>query len=379
MLHGYFNYSTHLAENRWDRRAFVRNWWRIYGGDKRWTPPRFPSLQRALVRGSCEFLARQLPQLIHLEALPDTRRLDRKGMARPTGPLWETPVCAAALLMDPRRRDRTAYLSLLRCTNDAESLERFVGIALEQAAQAGYRRLVGPTGLSPHLQSGVLLDHFDITPPLHTPYNPPYMPEVTQAALSPLQSSRLYHVATDSEPSHAGGAANRGIEIVRLDESDWQRTLVPLFTQVFDDPGEFPPPDAEEAVFLLEWVSVWPLSVWVAFRDGEPVGFVMLQPDLAGPVTRARGGRNPLWRLWLTLRSRRPVASGRLLFGGVAPGHRGKGIGGRLWRHALGEARAAGWESVTVGPLPQSHPAATFLESRGAEARQSYKLYASEF
>lgn len=376
MPHGYFNYSTHVAESSWDRRAFIRNWWRIYAGDRRWAPPHFPSLHRTLVRGKSEFLARQRPELIHLDALPDTRRVQGDGLPRGAGPMWETTVGAAALLLNPRRRDRTAYLGLLRCVNDVESLERFVGMALEQAARAGYWRLVGPTGLSPHLQSGVLLDHFHITPPLHTPYNPPYVPEVMQGALSPHQASRLYQVSTEAAPPDLDRCVDAKTEIVRLDENDWLRILTPLFTQVFDDAGEFPPPDAEEAAFLLDWVSVWPLAVWAAIQDGEPAGFVMLQPDLAAPVSRARGGRNLLWRSWLAWRSRRPATAGRLLFGGVTPDRRGLGIGSRLWQHALSEARTAGWHSLTIGPLPSSHPAVPFLEARGAEARQSYMLYA---
>ena len=199
MFDGYFNYSKSVAEGYWERHAFVRSWWRVYSGDARWVPPHFPFLYGALVRGQSKHLARMRPQFIHLEALQDTRRKTDKGVPRAAGPLFETTVAAAVLLADPRRRDRTAYLGLLRCVNDVESLERFAGLALEQAAQAGYHRLVGPTGLSPHLQSGVLQDHFHVTPPLHTPYNPPYIPEVMHGALFPLRTRALFHVSTGSD------------------------------------------------------------------------------------------------------------------------------------------------------------------------------------
>ena len=318
------------------------------------------------------------PELIRLEALPDTRRASADGLSRGAGALWETTVGAAVLLHDPRRRDGTAYLGLLRCVNDVESLERFVGLALEQAARAGCRRLVGPTGLSPHLQSGVLLDHFHVMPPLHTPYNPPYVPEVMQGVLSPLQPSRLFHVSTAAEDSRVDPRSDAGVNMLRLAKDQWQQVLVPLLVRSFDDEGQFPPPDAEEATFLLEWVSVWPLAVWAAIRDGEPAGYVMLQPDLAAPVARARGGRNPLWRVWLAWRSRRPTTSGRLLFAGVSPEHRGRGVGSQLWRHALAEARRLRVAVLTIGPLPPSHAAVPFLEARGAQAVQSYMLYAWE-
>lgn len=378
MLHGYFNYSNSVAGGYWDRHAFLRSWWRVYRGDVRWTPPHFPTLYRMLVRDKSEYLARLRPQLIHMQALQDTRRPSDKGIPRPSASMWETTVGAAVLLADPRRRDRTAYLALLRCVNNVEALERFVGLALEQAAQVGYRRLVGPTGLSPHLQTGVLQDHFHITPPLHTPYNPPYVPEVMQGALSPLPASRLYCLETDAPTEDIGPVDGSAARIVRIGDADHKPALIPLFPRVFDDVGEFPAPDEAEAEFLLDWIAPWPYTAWAALRDGEPVGFVILQPDLAGPVTRAQGGRNLLWRTWLKWRSGRPVSSGRLLFGGVVPEHRGQGIGSRLLQHALHMARTAGWQNLMVGPLPPTHPSVPLLLAHGAQARQSYRLYASE-
>lgn len=378
MLHGYFNYTSTIADGYWDRHAFLRKWWRIYRGDRRWAPPHFPTLHRSLVAAKGDFLARQRPQLIHLEALQDTRRPDKKGLPGSPGPMWEHTVAAAVLLHDPRRRDGTGYLALMRCLNNVEVLERFLGLAMEQAAYSGCRRLVGPTGLSPHLQSGVLQDNFHIMPPLHTPYNPPYVPEVMQSVLSPLRSARLYHVATNTAQPPPARSTPDGIRIAPIPKEQWPHTLIPIFTRSFDDAGEFPAPDEEEAAFLLDWISAWPVAAWTAVQDEEPVGFLILQPDLARPVARAQGGRNHLWRLWLSWRSRRPVKAGRLLFAGVLPEYRGRGIGSLLWQHALSEARSAGWRELTIGPLPLSHPALPFLEARGAQARQSYRLYATE-
>ncbi len=130
----------------------MRNWWRIYAADARWAPPRY-SLLHKLARGADPFIARQNPLLCSLEAFPGRRRTSGAGMEfNQPAAIMDVPVAAAMILSDPRRQDGTAYLSLLRCVNDVESLERFVGVALEQAAYLGRNRLVGPTGLSPHLK-----------------------------------------------------------------------------------------------------------------------------------------------------------------------------------------------------------------------------------
>jgi GNAT superfamily N-acetyltransferase len=372
---GYFNYNSQIAETRWDRASFVRNWWRIYAADARWAPPRY-SLLRKLARGDDPFVARQNPLLCSLEAFPGRRRTSGAGMEfNQPAAIMDVPVAAAMILSDPRRQDGTAYLSLLRCVNDVESLERFVGVALEQAAYLGRYRLVGPTGLSPHLGSGVLQDYFHVMPPLHTAYNPPYVPEVTESVLAPLQTQRLYHAVVPAETCAAAGPA----QIVRLALEEHRQELIRLIVETFVAGGEFPAPDEEEAAFLLRWSAAWPLMAWGAVVDGQLAGYVILQPDLAAAAARARGGKNVLWRLWLAWRSTRPVAAGRLLLGGVLPAYRGRGIGRQLWGQAIQGAHAAGWRTISAGPLADTHPAAGFLLACGAQARQSYTVYASEF
>jgi GNAT superfamily N-acetyltransferase len=388
VFNGYFNFSNSIADGYWQRHTFLRSWWRIYANDQRWVPPHFPTLYRYLVRDPGPHLARMRPALIRMEALPDTHRRSNDGLPRATGALWETTVGAAVLLMDPRRQDRTAYLGLLRCVNDTEALKRFLFLALETAAKSGYQRLVGPTGLSAHLDSGVLENYFHVPPPLHTPYNPPYVPEVMRGALYPMRTRALFHVSTEVVEIDEDRTVATGIRVVPMANAGWRSILVPLLCAVYDEGGrtarptgatlDLPAPDVAEAEFLLDWISAWPLRVWTAILDEEPVGFIMLQPDLSRPVAWAGGGRNHLRRAWLAWRSSRPAKSGRLLFFGVVPEHRTKGIGDALWHRALVEARNAGWESITVGPLPLSHPLAAFIRSRGGEVRQTYRLYTTE-
>ena len=376
MVSGYFNHTSLIAENRWDRRGFVRNWWRIYAGDRRWAPPYYPLLRSAVGGSGDPFIGRQNPLLCSLEAFPGRGRTEEGRMLHSQpGAIMYGPVSAASLLADPRRRDGTAYLGLLRCVNDVESLERFVGVALEQAAALGRFRLVGPTGLSPHLGSGVLQNHFHVTPPLHTAYNPPYVPEVMESVLAPLATQHLYHVATPAEASPVDGPA----QIARLAPADCRQEMVPLIVKSFVPDSEFPAPDVEEAAFLLRWMASWPLAVWVAAVDGQAAGYVALQPDLSAAVAWAGGGRNILWRLWLAWRSARSAASGRLLMGGVLPEFRGRGVGRQLLGQALHVAREAGWHTLTAGPLSEMHPGAQFLTAHGALARQSYTVYGTEF
>ena len=370
----YFNYTTHWPEDWFARRSFLRAWWRLYAGDPHWAPPAFPTLAHLgsrQTRSLClEFHARPL----YLEAFP---RRSSSDYANPNGPTlltayFEEPVAASIVQIDRRRTDGTAYLSLLRCTNDEEALERLLGTALEYAGDHGCDRLIGPTGPTPAWQSGALLNYYHVVPPLHTAYNPPYLPEVLGSIMEPLQEQVLFEVAVPVALPDAPATA----ELVPFEPQRLSTDLLPLLGWSLGEDADFPSPGAAEAVALLRWLGAYPMAGWVAMAGGSPVGFILVQPDLAGLMQRTGGGRMWPWRWVGWLRRTARVAAGRVLLAAVAPAWRGQGIGRQLWRQAFAYAQTAGWRTLTCGPVAPESYAAQFLASQGAHARQRTMLYA---
>lgn len=378
MLEGYFNHVSHVAEGWWDRRAFVRHWRRLNAPDRRWTPPYFPALHAALTPQRCAHLDRMHPLPLWLEAMPGqpnyTGQLSHRQLS---GGLMEQSVGTALILADPRRRDGTGYLSLFSAANDVETLERFIGIALEQAMSHGIYRLVGPVGLSPHLAQGALLDHFDRSPPLYSPYNPPYLPEVLDAVLVPVQPARLYITDITDRLGAPAATARAGPAHLHALQPDDLAQRVPQLLAAWDSDPTFLAPDAEEAAFLISWWGRWPLTGWIAQVEGEAVGLMLLQADLAPALRLAKGGRNLLWRAWLHWRSRRRTVDGRVLALVVHPAWRRQGIGRQLWQAALMTGREARWRQISVGPVVDATPGASFLAAVGATPVQRYRLYAT--
>jgi GNAT superfamily N-acetyltransferase len=371
---GYYNYYTRLAESWWERRDFVRGWRRLHAGDRRWVPPYYPAFMGALSPGRVPYIDRQQPALFWVEALQGRPNTDGSWNAqRFNNVLMEGAVAVAALMADPRRRDRTATLALLSVANDVESLERLLSVAQEQAFSRGCSRLVGPVALSPHLGYGVLLDHFDKTPPLYTPYNSPYLPEILEAVLEPVQTARLYHMPVSAQILPAAGPA-----ALRPLAAEDDAHVLPHLLGALDDNDEFPRPDATEATFLLSWWNIVPRSGWIAEVEGQAVGFVLLQPDLAAALRRAKGGRNWLWRLWWQWRRTRPARNGRIVAAGVLPQWRRQGIGRQLWAAALNSAHLQSWHSLSIGPVADNSAAAAFLLAHHAEPLQQYALYGTE-
>ncbi|MBN1993939.1 MAG: GNAT family N-acetyltransferase [Anaerolineae bacterium] len=368
----YFNYHSQIATSRWERRSFIHDWWRLYADDPKWAPPYYPLLRQELEPGRNSHLARLDPLFVKTEALP---RRQKNSPYTWSGAIFERMVAATIVLGDSRRQDHAAYLGLLRCANEVESLERLLKYVAETLAGSGYRRVIGPTGLSPHLNSGLLQDYWDRLPPLHTAYAPPYMPETVGLVMRPLARSQLYHLNVPPPPPSVPALPAK---LLPLEPLRLATDLLPLLAAACPTWANFSPPDAREAAFLLRRVKPWPLSGWLAEIDEQPPGFVLLQPDLAPRLRLAKGGRNLLWRAWLAWAGRRPVSHGRVLYGAVLPNWQGRGIGRQLLHQALQTAHQQGWQSLTFGPFPTAALGGKFLKRYGVQPGQSYMLYQYE-
>lgn len=372
----YFNHTFTFVDDRWQRRQFASRWWSFYGDDRRWPPPYFPNFWRLWLLQKDAHIQRLQPRLVFVDAI-ERRPVAVSPLlgAYPTGAI-EQAVAAVIVLNDRRREDGVACLAGLHCVNHVETLQRLLDVVVEEAAEAGMVRLAGPTGLSADLDSGLLVSHFDRTPPLHTPYNPPYMAELLESSFNIVRISRLYRRLVEA-PDPA--SQDHHLRLQLLDVRRLADDLLPLFQSAWTEDANLSSPDALQAAFALRWWQSVPMEGWLALWDNSPVGFVLLQPDLAQAMQRAAGGRNLLWRAWLAWRLYQPARSGRLLLGAVLPAWRGRGIGRALWQKALGRAYAQGWQNLAIGPLADDSEASAIIRHWGAEMEQRYHFYTLDF
>lgn len=341
----YFNHRVYKAETRWQRLEFISKWRRIMARDPRWTPPHRASLRRELRDPSTH--------LIYVDALP-TEPIYR-------GSSLESVVAAVVVRQDLIRKD-TGYLSFLHTVNDRATLRVLLESLTEHLRPHGIRTLIGPTHLFPHLGSGVLASHWHLSVPRHTSYNPPYLSELCQNLMKPVEALQLYHLSTDVQ---ATGVQIRGESPATLSSLEPKRLasdLLPLLHVACAANPTFSPPDEEEAKRMLEWLGAFPLNGWLAEVDGQPVGFALTQPD--------RGSRRGV--LERLKPRKKEVSSGRLLFFGVLPESRGRGIGRHLLSNTLKAAREEGWKTLSIGPAPRN---LSVLTAWGARAQQRYDLY----
>ena len=378
----YYNYRTYYAASSWDRRSFLNAWWRINQRDPNWVPPYYPTLRRELNPAHNPHLARLNPVFVHLEALPRRER-SSKGQseynfarsAAVPGLVMETPVASGLLLSDPRQPIPTIYIALLHTVNDPGPLGRLLDEVTDIARQRGCRKVIAPTGISSHLNSGLLQDHWNKIPPLNTPYAPPYSADIFGKYMHPLSHRRLYQL---SIPAKVEPPSNRIAELIPLQPERLKSDLLPLFAATCPRNSFSQPPDEQEAAFLTRWIKDWFPVGWLAQINDTPVGFVLMQPDLAPILKRYQGGHNLIQRGLLQLESKRPLSSGRVLFGGVLPEWRRRGIGTQLLTRMMRSAKELKWQSLSIGPVPESSDAAAFLSHHHAIPLQTYCLYERE-
>ncbi len=373
----YFNFTNRSADDWWSRRAFVRTWWRANARDRRWVPPNYPFYLRTVAGRAESFFNSMHPKMLTVEAVP--QREPGGSLFAPTWPaaIGDTVVAQALILTLAGRQSPISYLAMLSVANDEETLDQLLTASWQQETSAGAQRLVGPSELAPSISAGLLMDHFHRPPPLHTPYNSPYMPELLESVMDPLRFSRLWHFETTAETQQSAWPA--GFEIVALDVMRLADDLLPLVHAALrqDDDGESLP-GADEVEFALRMWSVSPLIGSVALLDGAPVGFVLMQADVGEALRRVRGGL-PLWgRAALALRPPVRATNGRLLLGALLPEHRGRGFADNLFEHAAAQARSFGWRTLAIGPVAEGSAAARFLARIGAVPLQRYCLFAQE-
>jgi GNAT superfamily N-acetyltransferase len=373
----YINHDLIYANSWFEQRRFIHQWANIGFQDRRWVPPLFYRLRPALYDAHAK---RGRLFCIRIDAV----RMDKKdafrgypGQAMPLAPLIEEVVATAVIQIDPRRTDKTAYFSLFHTINDRATLRILFDSLSELLREVGCFRLLGPFGLSPFLERGVLQTHWDKSHSLYTAYNQPYFPELLAPILRPFMTQHLYHIPL---PQRLAAPARPDITIVPLSPHRLATDLLPLLQTACQNQLGCPVPDAQEAQFLHRLLPVRRQMLWGAEIAGQIVGFFLMLPDDSRARQRSRGGKQ-FWQIGMhQLLQQQKTQQGRLLLGGVLPQFRAQGIGRALVQKALSLGAEQQWAHIVAGPFSAEETAVSFFQATCTiQKQQKYIIYDYSF
>jgi hypothetical protein len=334
-------------------------------------------------------------------------------------PEW-TPIPrrAEAALFDPRHNPTLARTEVARwvAVHDGTAVGRIAASAPEHPAGIGYfgffespddpavagallhaaegwlrergrQRVLGPVGITPRDQIGLLVEGFDRPAALLTPYNPPYYATLLEGAgYRPRVRLRAYTwrpdmvdtlgmIALGTQISARGDLTIRPVDPDRLQD---EATLVArLLNQAFQHVwGYVPITDAEALAIAKNMAPILdPSLCLIALRRGEPCGVALTVPD-ANWLFRRIGGRWwPFgWLVALLWRHRIPRA--RFMALGVPPGRRATGTAVQLMLATHRALIAGGYRSAELSQVfDENQPMRRLLERMGCQVIKRYVVF----
>ncbi|MCG8447023.1 MAG: dATP pyrophosphohydrolase [Hyphomicrobiales bacterium] len=214
-----------------------------------------------------------------------------------------------------RYHDATGHFGFLAAENDLETVSALLRTAESWAAARGITRLTGPFSLTINDESGLLIEGFDTPSTIMMPHDPPYLGGLVEACgyakVRDLYSYRFGHFGTP--PKMLSDIEKRmqdidGLVIRHFDMRNYQDEATRVFT-VFNEAWEenwgFVPLDADDVRHMAAELRpiINPRMAWLAEVNGEPVGTLIMVPDVnqaligIGPKPSPLGWLRLLYRL----------------------------------------------------------------------------------
>jgi GNAT superfamily N-acetyltransferase len=286
---------------------------------------------------------------------------------------------------------RRAYFGYFDCADDGDAAEALLGAAHDWARQQGLTELAGNFNLTAMQQMGVMTDGFSGAPFTDMQFNPPHIPRLLGAnGFGRFFPMRTFEVdLTRLDPDVLRGPRERALE--SSGDTEWvplrRRTFkaqmgdaMHILNEGFADNPMFVPLTRHEFMFQAQemmWIVDDRIAM-LAYEKGEPAGIVICIPDL-NQFMRDTGSR----MRWTTplhyvrhVRNRRRAL---LVFAGVRPPFRKRGLSGALVSRCVAAMKSAGYESLGITWVSDENtPSLRQVAKMGGRALHRLHLYRKE-
>jgi len=353
------------------RRAFLRLPWQIYKGDRNWVPPLLMQVRHMLD-------TRRHPFYRHSEM----KLFIARNNGRPAGRI-------AAIICRPHNEfhgEKVGFFGFFECIDDRQVACGLLDSARAWLAGQGMTTFRGPVSPSTNYECGLLVDGFDLPPAIMMPYNPPWYPELLEAAgLRKAKDTYAYYLSnemfSDRVKEMAAYLQRRSkLSLRRVEAKDLDREIEfirSIYNSAWEKNWGFVPVDDEEFGHLAgEMKQIFkPELALIGFVDGQPAGFAVALPNINEAIKPLNGRLFPfgifrlLWRM-------RKINSSRLLLLGVKPEFRKSGLDILMYASLLegGRSLGYGWGELSW-ILEDNHDMRSVIEKIGGRRYKTYRFY----
>jgi len=215
--------------------------------------------------------------------------------------------------------ESTAFFYLFECEDNQEAANALLDTACDWAHARGLTKMLGPKGFTVLDGFGLLVKGFEHRPAFGLPYNPPYYPDLIEAAgFQPERDAVSGYLPADTEfPERIHKLAERiakrrGLRIACFRTRKDLRAFIPKLKDLYNNAlrgtaGNAPLTDDEAKMLanqLLWFADPRLLKIVYKVEDPrtgseEPVGFLMAYPDISAALQKTKGRVFPFG--WITL------------------------------------------------------------------------------
>lgn len=244
-----------------------------------------------------------------------------------------------------RYEDQTGFFGFFDVENDPVAARALLDRAVAWLRERQVKRIVGPENFTTNDSCGLLVDGFDEPPTFLMPHNKAYYQTLLmdygfqtlmelycyRSSIAAWEKVFQHKFEVIEERLHAAGIFIRSIDMKKFEEE--VRVLRYLYNASNKGNWGFVPLTELEFTHMAGELKklVEPESIWIAEKDGEPVGYLVAVPDFNQVLRYARNGRL-LYTGWFHLLTwKKKVNKIRMMIMGLLPEYRNRGIDGGFY------------------------------------------------
>jgi GNAT superfamily N-acetyltransferase len=289
--------------------------------------------------------------------------------------------------------DRVGFFGFFECVDDPETARALFDEAAAWLRSRDLNVLRGPISFTMSTDEvGLLVDGFDTPPAIMTPHNPRYYVRLVEGAGFDKAKDLVSYQSTEAHLDFNGpliqrlrqgaallekryGLTTRSVDFSRFDAE--VALIKELYNKAWESNWGFVPLTEREIDHIAAQLKpiADPDILPFVLKDGKPIGFAVVIPDLNVALKS-----NPSGRLFpgilKILRAARRISRVRIMLLGTLPEWRRKGIDALLYRHIWDKGYPKGYHWGEAGWILEDNGSMNnALLKMGFEPYKRYRIF----